>query len=417
MHEDKIRTRHLAYFVSLVEQAEPELYGPNQVFWFNKLEDELDNFRAALEWALATDLASGLRIASIPWRFWQRRAYRQEALTWLSLLLARYPTSDSLRAHALAVYSVYTDYYGSTTKARTLAEQGLQLARNLSDQQNEALSLFSLGKSIAGPGDRHEGIPLLEKSRALYRTLGDKIGQAITTGWLAINHNDLKHSKSLSLESLKLHRALGNLSGIAWCLTVLAYHTIFEGDFSSPGPWLEEAKTLYRQLGDQPNEADVLETSGMLAERQGDYERAYTYFEQAITIYENIGISSSWPRVRMGHAFVRQGYHQRAREIFELTLQQFQEEDGVMGVVYTIEGFASLHVKQGRYERATRIFAWADAVREKLDDHRPPVEQADVDKDLAACLAQLNEVAFSDAYDEGKKMSVEEAIECALKED
>src|SRR6266540_2255176 len=50
-----VRDHHLAYFVRLAEKGEPELYRSNQVFWLNKLDDEFDNLRMALEWALATD--------------------------------------------------------------------------------------------------------------------------------------------------------------------------------------------------------------------------------------------------------------------------------------------------------------------------------------------------------------------------
>jgi hypothetical protein len=46
----------------------------------------------------------------------------------------------------------------------------------------------------------------------------------------------------------------------------------------------------------------------------------------------------------------------------------------------------------------------------------PPLEQADVDKVIAACIAKMGEVAFSDAYDEGQKMSLDEAVTCALEE-
>jgi hypothetical protein len=113
----------------------------------------------------------------------------------------------------------------------------------------------------------------------------------------------------------------------------------------------------------------------------------------------------------MGHTFLRQGAFVQARETFEICLQQFQE---LIGVVYTIEGFAALHLNQGQPERAARLFAWADAMREKIGDHRPPVEQADVDKDITACLAKMGEAAFSDTYDDGKKMSLEEAVACAL---
>jgi predicted ATPase len=418
---DTIRDRHLAYFVKLVEQAEPELFRSNQVFWFRKLDEELGNFRAAIEWALANDFESGLRIAIIPWRFWLRRNYLQELLNWLRHFLERYPKFDSLRSQTLAVCSLYSFIYGNAFQARKFAEQGLQLARVLSDRQNEALNLLFLGRSIAFPGNYPEGIPVLKQSLTLYRALGDKTGQAMATGWLGMDFNDLEHSKSYLLESLRLHREMGNLSEIAWCLTALSYQELLGGNFSPPPAWLEEAKILYRELGDQFNEADTLETAGILAYRRGDYQQAYPYFEQAIALYENVGspLWSAWPRVRMAYAFAAEGNHQQARKNFEICLQQFGQNDGsdyLTGVIFTIEGLASMHVKTGRLERAARLFAWTDAAREKLNNRRPPVEQTDVDKDITVCLAQMGEAAFSDAYDEGKKMSIEEAVAYALGE-
>jgi predicted ATPase/DNA-binding XRE family transcriptional regulator len=415
---EALRDKHLAYFVKLVEQAEPELYRSNQIFWFNKLDEELDNLRMALEWALATDVQAGLRIASIPWRFWQRRDYREWG-DWLGQLLDRYPKSDSLRAQALAVSSAYFFAQGNMAEARKVAEQALQLARALSDPQNEALSLLFLGRSIAFPGGYLEGTPLLEQSRDIYRAVGDKIGQAMATGWMGIDHNDLEHSNSLLLKSLKLHRELGNLTGIAYCLAFLGYHAILGMNFSSSGPWLEEARTLYHELGDVINEADALEGLGILADRQGDFQQAYTYFEQSITLYDKArGYWAYWPRVRMGHAFLREGNIAQAREIFEITIQEFQKDEVLLiGVIYTIEGLASLHVNQGDAERAARLIAWADARREELGNKRPPVEQEDVDKDIAACLARIGESAFSDLYEEGRKMTIDEAIVYALGED
>ena len=47
---------------------------------------------------------------------------------------------------------------------------------------------------------------------------------------------------------------------------------------------------------------------------------------------------------------------------------------------------------------------------------RQILEQADVDKLIEVCLAKMGEVVFSDAYDEGQKMSLEEAVAYALEE-
>jgi predicted ATPase len=61
-----VRQRHLAYFVKLTAHAGPELYRPNQVFWLNRLAEEIDNLRTALEWALVTDVEFGLQIVAGP---------------------------------------------------------------------------------------------------------------------------------------------------------------------------------------------------------------------------------------------------------------------------------------------------------------------------------------------------------------
>jgi hypothetical protein len=60
------------------------------------------------------------------------------------------------------------------------------------------------------------------------------------------------------------------------------------------------------------------------------------------------------------------------------------------------------------------LIGWADIIRQKLGDPRPFIEQVDVDKIISACIANMGEIAFSDAYDEGQKMSLDEAVAYAL---
>src|SRR5512136_297316 len=45
----QIRDRHLAYYVRLGEEAEPELFSLRHMHWIHWLEVEMDNIRAALE--------------------------------------------------------------------------------------------------------------------------------------------------------------------------------------------------------------------------------------------------------------------------------------------------------------------------------------------------------------------------------
>lgn len=412
-----VRQHHLAYFVRLVEQAEPELYRSNQVFWLNKLDDELDNLRLAMEWALTTDVSSGLRIASVPWRFWAERGYLRELGDDLRQLLEREHSPDWLHAQALAIYSFCFFRQGNFSEAIRIAEESLQLARTLSDKKMEAFSLSFLGVFTLTQGNMREGTQILEQSLALYEVSDDKLGQANAMLWLAIGSNDLDREIAFATKSLKIYRELGHLTDIASSLFQLARLTIWRGDFSSPVPWLEEALSISHQLGNQTSEVEALITQGNLAYRQGDYPQACVYYEEATSLGEKIGdfYHILWIRVYMAHVALRQGNFQRARILFEDSIRQTQKADLMIATVYAIEGLASLNINQGQPERAARLFAWADAMREKMGDHRPPVEQASVERDLAIIHSQLNDVEFAKLLAEGRSITVEQAIALATK--
>jgi hypothetical protein len=125
---------------------------------------------------------------------------------------------------------------------------------------------------------------------------------------------------------------------------------------------------------------------------------------------------SLWSSVHLGYVAVQEGNLKEAYDIFANTAQEFQKDKSESGVVFTLEGMASLKVAADKPVDAARLIGWADATRKETNDPRPLIEQADVDKIIAACIANMGEAAFSDAYDEGQKMSLDEAVAYALRE-
>ena len=71
-------------------------------------------------------------------------------------------------------------------------------------------------------------------------------------------------------------------------------------------------------------------------------------------------------------------------------------------------------MSQDQPEHALRLFAWAEAMRERIGDHRPPVEQASVEKDLVVIHSKLDDAEFTHLSAEGYRMTVELAIDLAL---
>jgi len=413
---ESVRDKHLAYFVKLTEQAEPELYRANQVFWINKLDDELDNISRALEWAMITDAESGLKILFVTTPY--LRVDINDVASWLANTLNIHDKEDTLHVNGLVAYGWVLLAQNKVLESHKVLEQSLELSRSISDKKSEAFSLHMLGRNISTQGDLKKSTPILEQSLILYKELGDKIGQVNVTGALYTNNSDIKRSKVLLSENLELCREMEHLAGIAYCLYQLSLMAIREGDLLSPVPWLDEARELYRQLENIGGQGDISQLSGLLAYWKGDYEQASSHYIDAITLFERdfAGGSSDWTKIHLAYAFLRQGDIQQAKGLFEIPTQHFKESGSVIGMVYTIEGLASLHLNHNQPERAAQLFAWADAMRDTLGDQRPPVEQTSVEKDLAVIHSQLDDATFEKLWENGSTLSLEQAIALALEE-
>jgi len=413
-----MRAKHLAYYVKLAEEAEPELYRSNQIFWMRKLDDELDNLRSALEWAVAADAKPGLRLFVSLALYWDARINPQEREAWLTRLLERYHDADSLRARALAYHGLTLTFQGKFNEAHSIANQSLELSRLITDKPAEAYSLFSLGKSFWYQGDE-QGIPILEQSLALYESLGDKLGQATTLTQLG-DHAYQDHEVAIDrlYESIRLQRELGNLSGIAFTLRQLSFLLTFDGDLSSPIPMLEEAGSIFHQLGDPVGEAYVLNSYGQLAFWQERYQEAIAYFMDAYEMGEKSGrlLFSILTRKILAQSLFNQGGTDEAKELLHDCVLQVQKTNALDHVALVIEAVAGLFVHQKQPDRATLLYAWGDVIRKKIGYLHFPVERKLIDHDLAKIRTMIGETRFAELSAQGRVMTMEETIALALEE-
>jgi predicted ATPase/transcriptional regulator with XRE-family HTH domain/Tfp pilus assembly protein PilF len=413
---DHTRHQHLAYFLRLAEQAEQELLGPRQVVWQRRLGNELDNLRAALAWSLEQGIPSGPALAI---SFWDSPIMPvRERITWLSRLLD-HPTalaSTSARAKALLLLSILK--WWSRPEARSLAEEALALYRELGDQGGIASALHGLARAVL-EDDKEAGRQLMLESLALYRALGDTFEIAHVLGWLGNmveQHQDYARAHAYLEESLALYRELGHVGGVRDQLCNLGELELNHGNYAAARTWLTESLELQRSLG-LPDEGEVHSILGQIALRQGDYEQAQAYVAESVSLYRDMHpgmVGPCGPLASLGYIALRQGNKAHAHTQFVEALECFSQVESVSGVAYTLEGLASLAVAQGQYERAVRLFTWADSVRRAIGDPRPPVEQADVDRDFTVIRSQLDEATIETARAKGRELTLEQAIAYAL---
>src|SRR5262249_44739930 len=103
---ETIRQRHGDWFLGFTERAERELRGPDQAAWLQRLEEEHDNLRAALEWSRESGEAeAGLRLGGALGDFWWRHGYWSEGRGGLTALLAMSGASERTAGGAQALHA------------------------------------------------------------------------------------------------------------------------------------------------------------------------------------------------------------------------------------------------------------------------------------------------------------------------
>jgi predicted ATPase/pimeloyl-ACP methyl ester carboxylesterase/class 3 adenylate cyclase len=231
--EEVLRERHAGWFTALAERAEPELRGPDQLTWLDRLEREHDNLRAVAEWCQddpgRTEL--GLRLSATTWQFCLLRGHLTEWRTRLAALLAAGPPpSQAVHARALHAAGALAFRLGDYAAAGPWLEESLTLAQRLGDRAGAATVLRTVGRMAIDRGDHATATRVLAESLPLAREMNDRSGVARGIqyqGLLAHFRGDNELALSLLAESLALLRDLGD----AWSAAVSCYylgHTAYD---------------------------------------------------------------------------------------------------------------------------------------------------------------------------------------------
>ena len=415
--KENIRVQHLKYFLNLSEQIEFELKGPRQVEWMARANDERDNLRAAMEYAARTDVEAGLYISGRLRNFWEAFD-NNEGARWLAEFLQK-PESKNYplaRARALCTQAWLLLWIQQFDEAHSAAQECLELFRTCRDQHGEVDGLNLLGfiSNVIKKGELNSQGPALE----IAQSLGDVGRQAAALYVMGWDHRDLKRAFAYWEEAIKLYREVGNLRPMANTLSILGFFLLLDGDIESAQKCLDESNLLFQQLNPKAEKGHLLGTYGLIALMRGDYQQARAYFQENATKNKELGsrMDYLWANIRLGQVALYEGNLTEARQVFSETALNFQKDEHTTGLVFTLELMASLYVAVNKAEYAARLIGWADAMREKTSSTRASLEQAVVDRDIAAVVTKIGGEAFQEAYNKGQVMTIDEAVEYALDE-
>jgi tetratricopeptide (TPR) repeat protein len=157
-----------------------------------------------------------------------------------------------------------------------------------------------------------------------------------------------------------------------------------------------------------------------LARLLGDYERAGRYYEQDIEILkeQRSPVALVTPSVNLAWVLLQAGDYRKAQPSFEESLRLSNEFGNKNGILLSLAGFAGVLGMTGKPRQAARLFGAVESLLEAIGmaGRMDQSDQKEFDHYVAAVRAQLDEITFAKTWAEGRRMTLEQAIEFALKE-
>ena len=207
---DTFADRHARYFIALGDEATGSA-PDGDVDKTRRLYSELDNFRRARDWLVASgDVLGELRLTTRAfWCLWTHSNLR-ELHGWLVSALERGAGVDAdLRTQALGAAALAAANLGETEIARSHARESLALAQERDDKRQIEWALRVL----------------------------------------SFDEPDLDERRRLLDECERLSRELGNDAGLAWVAYLRGMTYMDEARFDSARETLAQAAALFRKLG------------------------------------------------------------------------------------------------------------------------------------------------------------------------
>jgi predicted ATPase/DNA-binding SARP family transcriptional activator len=379
---------HSAYYAAALQRWAEDLKCARQLAALAEMDVEIDNARAAWDWAVAQGQVCSLdRALDGLAGFYDWRVRYGEAETALQAAeegLRGVSSSDGLclQARMLAWQGLLTWKSGRTEPANRLLEQSLALLDDprLAHQDTRPERAFALYCRSYALHDlnREAAKGSCEESVALYEALGDRfgLGRALKIlGEVVSQLGAYGDARSLIQEGLGHARAVGDQRTVAECLQWLAFMAVYLGHVEESARYSRESADIYRAIGAQ---AELAYSLTMLAGSywlEGQFAEARSHVLVAVQAYEAMGLRHAYSAMArawlcMIAAFT--GDYEEADQELQSTLALARETGWRRGVGFCLLSLGSIRLAQGAPEQALELLEQSAAsfhAIKQMDDY------------------------------------------------
>ncbi len=375
----EMQEAHAQFYAEMAgDEMATGIGGPESVHWLQRIDEEHDNFRLALAWALEQKDRTYVAIAimtALTW-FWYRYGHLQEGSEWTERALAATEDFRDTPARALALTGrgYLAMWKGDLMIAAQRSREAVEMAERLRFDQGLSMAKLGYGTTLIHQGMDKKAYPHLVDAVELF----DQQNQLWMKG-----------------------AALVHLANVSLGL----------GDPGQALKWLEMAMPVMEQSGEIWSMAFALSNYGEVARAQGNYEEAEEYYRQTQALYEQADAKGDQARLVnvFGYLAQHKGDSEQAKSLFLQSLNDFRELGNHRGIAECLAGLAGLAAEQGMHEWAAPLLSSAESQLKALGGAWWPADRVEVERArerLESALAS----EFERLWAKGQAMGVEEAI-------
>jgi predicted ATPase/serine/threonine protein kinase len=372
----EIDRRHADLYLRLAEEAAPSVLhdGP----WLERLSRDHDNLRGALEWSVANDVETAVRLCAALWSFWYVRGNYSEGRRWIERTLALESDAASAgRAETLVGAGVLAFLQCDYSEAAARLEASLAQARDARLSRTAARALQYLGSIARERGRYAEARERHDESGRLWEEVGDDTGVVRSANYSAFAcwlEGDLARATELAAEALERFRAFGDREGTAWALLNLTAIAHYGGDLTA-------------------------------ARRRG---------REALEIAHGIGFQEgiAWSLNLLGVTMAAAGRTERAARLLRASLRRHRELGDRWRMASVLEAMAGLMASSDA-AHAAQILGGAERLREAITAPTPPVERPALDATERALREAIGDTQLQRLRAAGRRLSITELMSLA----
>jgi len=421
------RQAHAQYYLGIAEEAARYLRKTEQVRWFDRLEQEHENLRAAHSWLLEqakraeekgkqqAELA--LRMCAALYWFWNIRGYFREGQYFMEQALeVRQGVAPAIQAEALLSAGELAFFLDDYQRVEALAGESLAIYRELADTNGIAAALDVLGNIAWATSDYGVARTRVEEAEASFKAAGDIWRRCRCLTQLArilAVQGEYEQARGLLEQSLELYHTLDDRERIGWALYLLA-QVLFasKGDLERTHALTRQSLALLKEVGFKPAMAYGLSLLGLIHLEQGEPGVARQMIEESVALFREFGDRGGTVEAQIGLARVLrfQGDFAAAGHLYQESLALLHDIHDKEFIPSCLEGLAIVKAESGDLVWAARLWGTAEAWRETIGTPIPPIYRLEFQQAVAAARTRLGQETFAKEWKLGQTMTPEQVL-------